>query len=311
VLNSDPEGPDIIEISPENPDAKHDVKHDARKARIARISRNRRPLIATGGVALFAAVAVVVALAVFPRAASPGVSPALAKLITEVTTVPVNATGGGYGDGYGNAPLTTMARPVTGPPLTVHGKPEVFYVNAGYCPYCAAQNWALIVALSRFGTFSGLTTVRTHRYHDLAPIDGWMFYGSSFTSRYLVFVPVETYSGILVSAKANPDDGKSFRPLQKLTPAQRAVFSKYDATRAVPFLDFGNKTAMTGSNLDPSALAGKTWSQIAGTLRNPRDAAAEAILNAAFLLTAQICQLTDNRPAAACPRAITAVLSGN
>ena len=122
---------------------------------------------------------------------------------------------------------------------------------------------------------------------------------------------METYSNILVSAKANPDDGKSYRSLQKLTQAQRAVFNKYDATRAVPFLDFGNKAELTGSNLEPSALAGKTWSQIAGPLRDPGDTTAEAILSAANLLTAQICQLTENRPAAACPPGITSVFAGN
>ena len=34
-------------------------------------------------------------------------------------------------------------------------------MGAEYCPYCAAQRWAMIVALSRFGTFSGLTTVHS------------------------------------------------------------------------------------------------------------------------------------------------------
>jgi hypothetical protein len=129
--------------------------------------------------------------------------------------------------------------------------------RSGYCPYCAAQNWALIVALSRFGSFSGLSTVRTYHYDNTAPIDGWMFYGSSFTSKYLTFVPVETDSNTLVSATANSADKKSYRPLQRLTSAQQAVFSQYDATRAVPFLDFGNKAVVTGSDLDPSAITGK------------------------------------------------------
>ena len=41
------------------------------------------------------------------------------------------------------------------------GKPEVLYVGAEYCPYCAAQRWALAVALSRFGTFTGLETTHS------------------------------------------------------------------------------------------------------------------------------------------------------
>jgi hypothetical protein len=301
VLNSDPEGPDIIETSPDTLDARHNALK-------AWISRNRRPVIMGVSLAILAAVAVVgVFAAIRPAAPASAISPAMAKLITEVTTVPVNEATASWP----NAPLTVPPAPASGAPLTAKGKPEVFYVDAGYCPYCAAQNWALIVALSRFGHFSGLSTVRTHLYHGIPPIDGWMFYGSSFTSRYLAFVPVETYSGTLVSAKANPNDGTSYRSLQKLTPAQRAVFDKYDPTRAVPFLDFGNKAVLTGSDLDPPVIAGKTWSQIASTLRDRRNSTAEAILSAANLFTAQICQLTGNRPAAACPRAITSVIAGN
>ena len=40
---------------------------------------------------------------------------------------------------------------VTGSPLTAQGKPEVLYIGAAFCPYCAANQWAMIVALSKFG----------------------------------------------------------------------------------------------------------------------------------------------------------------
>jgi Domain of unknown function (DUF929) len=300
VLNSDPEGPDIIGTSP-------DFLDGARNTLKARISRYRRPLITVVSVAVVAAVAVVaIFAAIRPAAPAPKISPALAKLIREVTTVPENAEISTNVDFLG-----ILAHPVAGTPLTQHGKPEVFYVDAGFCPYCAAQNWALIVALSHFGTFSGLSTVRTHLYDGSPPIDGWMFYGSSFTSRYLAFVPVEAWSDTLVSAKANPDDRNSYRRLQKLTQAQQAVFDKYDATHAVPFIDFGNQSVSIGSILPPTVLAGQTWSQIAATLSDGRTVADQAILSAAASLTGQLCQLTGNRPASACPVAITSIQAGN
>ena len=43
---------------------------------------------------------------------------------------------------------------VTGPALTSNGKPEMLYIGAEYCPYCAAMRWSMAVALSRFGTLS-------------------------------------------------------------------------------------------------------------------------------------------------------------
>ena len=45
-------------------------------------------------------------------------------------------------------------KPVTGPALTSGGKPEMLYIGAEWCPYCAAERWAMAVALRRFGTFS-------------------------------------------------------------------------------------------------------------------------------------------------------------
>ena len=40
--------------------------------------------------------------------------------------------------------------------LTSGGKPEVLYMGGEYCPYCATERWSLILALDRFGSFSGL-----------------------------------------------------------------------------------------------------------------------------------------------------------
>jgi len=300
VLNSDPEGPDIIGTSP-------DILDHARNTLIARISRNQRTIVrAVSLAALAAAVVVAVCADVRPAVPAARINPALAKLITEVTTVPENA-----GDSTSVSFIPVSAQPITGAPLKQGGKPEVFYVDAGYCPYCAAQNWALIVALSHFGRFSGLSTIRTHLYHGIPPIDGWMFYGSSFTSKYLAFVPVEPWSGTLVSANANPDEQTSYRKLQKLTQAQQAVFNKYDTTHAVPFIDFGNQNVQTGSIVVPSTLEAQTWSQIATTLRYGRTSADQAILFAASVLIVQLCQLTGNRPASVCPTASTSIQAGN
>ena len=36
------------------------------------------------------------------------------------------------------------------------GKPGVLYIGAEFCPFCATERWAMVNALGRFGTFSGL-----------------------------------------------------------------------------------------------------------------------------------------------------------
>jgi hypothetical protein len=92
VLNSDPEGPDIIEISPDILDRTRNTLI-ARITRNPRITRNRRTVIRAVSLAVLAVVVVAVAVIADVRLAAPAakINPALAKLITEVTTVPENA----------------------------------------------------------------------------------------------------------------------------------------------------------------------------------------------------------------------------
>lgn len=281
----------------------------------------RRVVVIVVACALLAAAVTVVAVR---WTAGSRTDPALASLVAEVTTVPVGksmppglwpsvglSVPGVAGQPASAAPagsfsstLLVSGAPsaVSGSPLTRGGKPEVLYVGTEYCPYCAMENWPLIVALSRFGQFTGLAVSRSPKFEGIAPVDSWTFYGSHYTSRYLAFVPVERYSNVLVDAKANPNAAKSYRKLQQLTPAQQAIFGKYDKPGSTPFLDFGNRGVQIGAGPIPSQLmAGKSWSQVAAALRQPTTALGADLLGQADLLTAELCGLTGNRPAAACP----------
>ena len=40
--------------------------------------------------------------------------------------------------------------------------PVILYEGGEFCPYCAAQRWSIIVALSRFGTFSDLGNMSSY-----------------------------------------------------------------------------------------------------------------------------------------------------
>jgi thiol-disulfide isomerase/thioredoxin len=191
---------------------------------------------------------------------------------------------------------------VNGSPLTSGGKPEVLYVGAEYCPFCAAQRWAIIVSLSRFGTFSGLTTIHSSST-DIDPnTPTFTFYGAKYTSKYIAFTPVE-------------ETTVTETPLQNPTSAQQALVAKYDPGTSsgspIPFIDVGNKYVEVG-NLNaygPTVLAGKNWSQVATALSQPSSTIAKGILGSANYMTAGICTLTNNQPASACTPAIQALES--
>ena len=85
-------------------------------------------------------------------------------------------------------------------------------------------------------------------------------------------------------------------------PPSRPSSIQFDRGGETPFTDFGGRATALGSDIIPATLTGLTWSQIAADLRRPASTAGAAILFSAAVLTAELCQLTGNRPAAACSK---------
>ncbi|HJZ09335.1 MAG TPA: DUF929 family protein, partial [Trebonia sp.] len=203
---------------------------------------------------------------------------------------------------------------VNGKPLTSGGKPEVLYVGAEYCPFCGAQRWAMIVSLSRFGTFSGLKTIHSSSSDTDPNTPTWSFYGSKYTSPYINFTPVEETTN---ERQGNSSDTSvPYVTLQTPTSAQQALLNQYDPgangySGAIPFIDMGNKYVEVGnmSPYGPTVIDGKTWSQIATALTQPNSAIAKGVLGSANYMTAGICKMTNNQPASACTPAIQALES--
>lgn len=285
-------------------DASRRERIAAQRAAQRRAEMRNRVLLASGAVVVV--VAVVVALVLIKTnsttKSSPGVSngptgAALTSVISQTTSVPASVL-----DQVGAGSGVTPPSKISGPPLTSGGKPEVFYSGAEYCPYCAFERWAMVVSLSRFGTFSGLHTVHSSSTDVYANTPTWTFYKSSFTSRYLTFTPVEWTS--------NVPDSKAplgYVPLQSPTAAQQALLSKYNPGGSFPFVDLGNQYAITGASSNPQVLSGKTWSQIAADLHSPSSPVAQAVDGTANYMTAALCKLTNDQPASACTPAVKAL----
>jgi Domain of unknown function (DUF929) len=271
-----------------------------------RRAERRRRLFITGG-SVLAVIVIVVAFIVIrslnkpSAAATAGANartPLPASVSNAVSTVPastLNTVGAGAVPQVVQQPLTAGS----GAALTSNGKPEMLYIGAEYCPYCAAMRWSMAVALSRFGTLS----TPWHGIHsssaDVFPRTATLtFYKSGYTSKYLTFTPIEN----LTVTKA---------PLQNPTAAQNALWARYEpdpATRGYPFIDFGNKWVLKGPIYDPAVLKGLTWSQIATAMRNPSSPVSQGVLGAANYMTAAICKTTNNQPASVCTSpAITTV----
>jgi hypothetical protein len=167
----------------------------------------------------------------------------------------------------------------------------------------------MIVALSRFGTFSGLRPIHSATTDTPADIPTFTFYGSQYTSKYLSFVPVEETRNYRAGNSASAD--ASWVPLQRPAAAQQALLQRYDPPMAIPFIDVGNRYVQVGNlaPYDPQMLLGKSWSQIAAALSQPGSAIAQSVDASANYLTAAILTVTGNQPASAATPAVKALES--
>lgn len=187
--------------------------------------------------------------------------------------------------------------PIEAPALTTAGKPEILYVGAEYCPFCAGERWAMAVALSKFGTLTDLSTTQSSATDQPASVPTISFHGATYTSKYINFVGRETETNTMVNGK--------YPTLDKLTSAEQKLVAKYDyppyvsGNGGIPFILFGGKFVQSGASYDPSILLGKTHTAIASQL-DGSGAISTAVNSTAGSFIKAICTLTKGQPGDVC-----------
>ncbi|MGD0246935.1 MAG: DUF929 family protein [Streptosporangiaceae bacterium] len=266
----------------------------------------RRILLAGGSVAVvLALVGTLIAVKLGQSPAHPATAPGADQATTaqvqrQVTSVPAAAF-----DAVG-AGTTTGLKTVTGQPaLTSGGKPEVLYIGGQYCPFCAAERWALAAAVSRFGTLSGVSLIYSSPSDVYPSTPTLSFEHARYTSKYLAFDPVEWYG-----EAADPSTPFGHAYLQQPTAQQQVLFTQYGGG-SIPFVDIGNRYFLPQVQYDPAALASLSWTQVAAAMRDPSSPVAKDIDGAANMITAAICTLTHGQPGGVCQSAGVKAAAGS
>lgn len=253
--------------------------------------RWRRPLtlaVGSAGAVLAVVAGLVTLAAVSPSPPTAAESQAPASVVRETTGVPLGRVLAASSNGV-VAPAPVVPG---GPPLTLDGKRGVLFVSEESCPFCAAERWAVVVALSQFGNWQGLgatTSAANDVYPDTATFS---FRSASFSSDKIGFSSAELF------------DNRG-RRLQKLSPLQKQLVSKYDVppyvdsaaqSGSVPFLDIDNRFVLAGAQYSPALLAGLTVTQIAAQLSDPQSPIAVAVEASAGRIVAAISQIVGAPP---------------
>ena len=171
--------------------------------------------------------------------------------------------------------------------LALDGKTAIVFVSEESCPFCAAERWALTVALSHFGTWSQLGITKswaTDVYPNTATLS---FRSARYRSTELTLSTTELTNNV-------------GHPLQPQTQLDASLIASYDVppyvnsvdqSGAVPFLDIGNRFILAGAQYDPQVLAGLSAAQIADQLSSPSSPVAQAIDGSAKVIIRAIGQV--------------------
>jgi hypothetical protein len=224
-----------------------------------------------------------------------GSSPAPKSLVSAVTSIP-HAVFSQVGRGNATQPAKLSAPLLS----NTDGRPRIVWIGAEHCSSCAAERWPLVVALSRFGAFSGLRVTTSTALDGYPNTRSFSFYGSTYASPYITFEAVELFTNI--------PWGTGFTRLDTITPEQQGLIDKFDqppyvdpsSRNALPFIDFANKYSIAGDTFSPAVLRSENADSIAVALFDPTTSIAKGVIGSANDITAAICRVTKNQPINLC-----------
>ncbi len=172
--------------------------------------------------------------------------------------------------------------------VPVQGRLPVLFVSAQYCIFCAAERWALVDALDRFGTLSQISPSQSAIVDGVnAPIPTYDFTRAQFASPVVDFQHVDVAD-------------QNGNPLQQLSAAQQSMLDRYDPRGGIPFLDIGNTYVQVSSGYAPSLLQGLSFAQVQQALTDPASTVGQTIHLEGTRITALICKLASSAPQAVC-----------
>lgn len=200
---------------------------------------------------------------------------------------------------------------ISGSALTSGGKPLILYIGGDYCPFCAVERWSLIMALDRFGNFSGLQYMLSSSSDVNPNSPTFTFSAASYTSKYVSFVGWEEWGqdpAVIVNPLTSGQCG---------TLNCTSLVSQYDVCPGtsgsgggVPFIDIANTYAVNCGAQSTLVLSGKNWTGsngVAPLLNDPNDNNARLIDGAANTLITAICAVDGHQPSSVCSQSYASV----
>ena len=168
------------------------------------------------------------------------------------------------------------------------GKSLVFFMGAGFCPFCAAERWAIVNALSNFGRWEGLVDDKSagqdEKYLNVPTVS---FARATYTSDLVEFVGRETAD-------------RNFEPLQELGEKDYEILDTFNPDQIIPFLLIDGQFMQVGAGYSPQLLEGMDNAKVKKELADPNSVVGKAMQAEIDNITALICKSVGGKGGAAC-----------
>ena len=165
-------------------------------------------------------------------------------------------------------------------------KSLVFFMGAGFCPFCAAERWAIVNALKNFGTWEGLVDDKSAGHDEkYLNIPTMNFARAKYTSDFVEFAGKETAD-------------RNFEPLQELDDKDYEILDTYNPDQIIPFLLIDGQFMQVGAGYSPQLLEGMDHAKVKAELENPNSQVGKAIRAEIDNITALICKSIGGKSAA-------------
>ncbi len=163
------------------------------------------------------------------------------------------------------------------------GKPLIFFMGAGFCPYCASERWAIVRALNNFGSWQGLVETTSasqdEKYLNIPTVD---FSRATYTSEYVDFIGRETAD-------------RNFEPQQDLDEKDYEVIDTFNPDQIIPFYLIDGQFMQVGSGYSPQLLDGMDHNKVKAEVENPDSSLGKAIKTETDNIIALICKSIAGR----------------
>jgi len=157
------------------------------------------------------------------------------------------------------------------------GKIFVFFLGAEFCPYCAAERWAVVRSLQKFGQWDGLKqTISAARDQPFLNLPTYDFTKATYNSPHIEFVAREIKD-------------REFKPLQKLLKTEEKFVRKHNPKKEIPFLLIGGRFMQVGSGFPPKIFIGHTFRQTETELKKVESEIRKTIDEEANVISALLC----------------------